>query len=181
LQNRKIILYFKQNDNEDVATAWERLQIMLRTSLSHGVNEWTILHSFYNDLNFMSMSMLDSAAGGAFMTKKIFEAKQFLKTCCKTLANGNTERAPTSARKVNSIEEVDFLTAKVDAIYSYISKHNIDNVRLQDLVENNIKNIDINYIRNFGNNGYNNNYNNAYAKPHMFLTSIQVVTMFLVI
>jgi hypothetical protein len=75
------------------------------------------------------------------------------------------ERAPTSARKVNSIKEVDSLTANVDAIYSYISKQNIDNVRLQDLVENNIKNIDINYIRNFGNRGYNNNYNNAYAKP----------------
>jgi hypothetical protein len=48
-------------------------------------------------------------------------------------------------------------TKKVDAIYSYISEQNVDNVPLQDLVENNIENIDINYIRNFGNNGYNNN------------------------
>jgi hypothetical protein len=57
------------------------------------------------------------------------------------------------------------LTAKVDAIYSYISTQNVDNVPLQDLAENNPKNIDINYIRNFENNGYNNNYNNQYAKP----------------
>jgi hypothetical protein len=56
------------------------------------------------------------------------------------------------------------LIAKVDAIYSYISKENVDNVPLQDFVENNSKNMDINYIRNFGNNRYNNNYNNAYAK-----------------
>jgi hypothetical protein len=57
------------------------------------------------------------------------------------------------------------LTAKVDAIFSYISKQNIDNVPLQDLVENNNENIDIIYIRNFGNNGYDNHYNNQYAKP----------------
>jgi hypothetical protein len=50
LQNRNIILSFKQNDNKHVGTAWERLQIMLRTCLSHRVNEWTILHSFYNGL-----------------------------------------------------------------------------------------------------------------------------------
>jgi hypothetical protein len=70
----------------------------------------------------------------------------------------------SSSRKINSVEEVDSLTAKVDVIYSYISKQNADNVLLQDIVENNSKNIDINYIRKFGNNGYNNNYNNQYVK-----------------
>jgi hypothetical protein len=81
--------------------------------------------------------------------------KLFLKTCCKISAN-DTEKEPSSSRKVNSIEEVDSLTAKVDAIYSYISKQNVDNVPLEDLVENSSKNTDINYIRNFGNNGYTN-------------------------
>jgi hypothetical protein len=47
-------------------------------------------------------------------------------------------------------------------IPTYLSK--IDKVPLQDLVENNAWNIDINYIRNFGNNGYGNNYNNSYAR-----------------
>ena len=41
----------------------------------------------------------------------------------------------------------------------------MNNAPLQDLVENNIKNIDVNYIRNFENNGYGNNYNNSYARP----------------
>ena len=37
---------------------------------------------------------------------------------------------------------------------------------MQDLVGNNPENVDVNYIRNFGNNGYGNNYNsNAYARP----------------
>jgi uncharacterized protein Smg (DUF494 family) len=108
--------------------------------------------------------MLNSAVGGAFMTKTVTEAKAILENMLQNFSQQHTERAPSSSRKINSVEEVDSLTAKVDGIYSYISKQNIENVPLQDLVENNSKNIEINFIRNFGNNGYNN-YNNSYAKP----------------
>jgi hypothetical protein len=48
---------------------------MLRTCPSHGVNEWTVLHSFYNGLNYTSRNMLDSTGGGAFMIKTVSEAK----------------------------------------------------------------------------------------------------------
>ena len=120
---------FKQNDNEHVATAWERIKNMLRTCPSHGVNEWTVLHSFYNGLNYMSRSILDSAAGGAFMTKTVSEAKAILENMLQNFSQWHTERAPTTtSRKINSVEEVDSLAAKVDAIYSYISKQNVDNV-----------------------------------------------------
>jgi hypothetical protein len=109
--------------------------------------------------------MLDSAVGGAFMTKTVNEAKAILENMLQNFNQWHTERAPSSGRKINAIEEVDSMTFKVDVIYSYISKQNVDNVPLQDPVENNARNIEINYIRNFGNNGYNNNYNNQYAKP----------------
>jgi hypothetical protein len=102
--------------------------------------------------------------GGAFMTKTVKEAKAILENMLQNFSQWHTERAPSSSRKINSVEEVDSLTVKVDAIYSYISKQNVDNVTLQDLVENNHENIDINYIGNFGNNGYNNGYNNQYVK-----------------
>jgi hypothetical protein len=78
LENKNNIVSFKQNDNEHVATAWERLKMMPRTCPSHGVNEWTVLHFFYNGLNYMCRSMLDSAVGGAFMTKTVNEAKAIL-------------------------------------------------------------------------------------------------------
>jgi hypothetical protein len=42
------------------------------------VDEWTILHSFYNGLSYMYKSVLDFAVGGAFMTKTISEAKAIL-------------------------------------------------------------------------------------------------------
>jgi hypothetical protein len=99
------------------------------------------------------------------MTKTINEAKAILENMLQNFSQCHTERAPSSSRKISSIEEVDSLTAKVDAIYSYISKRSVDNVPLQDLVESNPENIDINYIRNFGNNGYTNKYNKQYVKP----------------
>jgi hypothetical protein len=108
--------------------------------------------------------MLDFATGGAFMTETVNEAKAIFENMLQNFSQWHTERVPSSSRKVNSVEEVDSLTPKVDTIYSYISKQNVDNVPLQDLVKNNTKNIDINYVRNFANNGYNNNYNNQYAK-----------------
>jgi hypothetical protein len=122
LQNRNSILYFRQNDNEHVASAWERLKIVLRTFPSHGVNELTILHSFYKGLNYMSRSKLDSTVGGASMTKSVTKAKAILENILQNFSQWHTERAPPSNRKVHSVEEVDSLTSKVDAIYSHISK-----------------------------------------------------------
>jgi hypothetical protein len=98
--------------------------------------------------------MLDSAAGGAFMIKTISEAKEILENMLQNFSQWHTERAPISSKKFNPIEEIDSLTAKVDAIYSYISKENIDIVPLQDLVENHTESTDVNYIKN---NGYGNN------------------------
>lgn len=69
----------------------------------------------------MSRSMLDSAAAGAFMTKTISEAKAILENILQNFSQWHTERAPViSSRKVNSVEKVDSLTAKVDAIYFFI-------------------------------------------------------------
>ena len=49
----------------------------------------------------MSRSMLDSAAGGAFMTKTMSEAKAILENMLLNHAQWHTERAPTSStRKV---------------------------------------------------------------------------------
>jgi hypothetical protein len=39
LQIKNNILSFRQNDNEHVATAWERIKNMLKTCPSHGLNE----------------------------------------------------------------------------------------------------------------------------------------------
>jgi hypothetical protein len=130
---------------------------MLRTCPSHGVNEWTIPHSFYNGLNYMSRNILDSAAGGAFMGKTIVEAKAVLESILQNYSQWHTERAPMPSKKVSSIEEVDILSNKMDAILAYINKQNVENVPLHELVGNNAERVDVNFVRNLGNNGYVNN------------------------
>ena len=76
----------------------------------------------------------------------------------------NTERAPNPSKKVNSIEETNDLSSKMDTILAFINKQNIENVPLQELVGNNPENVDVNFIRNYGNNGYGNNNYNSYNK-----------------
>jgi hypothetical protein len=76
----------------------------------------------------------------------------------------HTKRAPNPTKKVHSIEEENPLSNKIDAILAYIAKQNSDNVPLQELVGNNNENMDVIFIRNFGNNGYGNNYNNSYGR-----------------
>ena len=164
LQNSNSILSFKQNDNEHVETAWERVKSMLRSCPSHGVNEWTILHSFYNGLNIMSRSILDSAAGGAFMSKTVVEAKAILESMLNNHSQWHTERAPNPSKKFNAIEELDPTGSKLDAILAYISKQDTDNKPLNELVANVNETIDVDFIRNFGNNGYGNNNYNSYGR-----------------
>ena len=53
----------------------------------------------------------------------------------------------------------------MDTILAFINKQNIENVHLQELVGNNPENVDLNFIRNYGNNGYGNNNYNSYNKP----------------
>jgi len=145
--------------------AWDRIKLMLRTCPSHGVNEWTILHSFYNGLNYMSRNILDSAAGGAFMSKTIVESKNILESILQNYSQWHTDRAPNPSKKVNSIEETNDLSSKMDTILALLNKPSVENVPLQELVGNNSENIDVNFIRNYGNNGYGNNNYNSYNKP----------------
>jgi hypothetical protein len=151
---------------------------MIRTFPSHGVNEWTILYSFYNGLNYMSRNILDSAAGGAFMSKTIAEAKAILESILQNYSQWHTERAPMPSKKVDSIEEVDVLSNKMDAIHAFISKQNIENVLLHELIGNSAESVDVNFCRNFGGNGYGNHNYNSYNRapyvPNKFTTSSNV-------
>jgi hypothetical protein len=82
------------------------------------------------------------------------------------------------SKKVNSIEEVDILSNKMDAILAFIIKQNGENVPLLELVGNSAESVDVNFVRNFGGNGYVNNNYNSYNRPpyvpNKFTTSSNV-------
>jgi hypothetical protein len=91
-------------------------------------------------------NILDSATGGAFMSKTIVEAKAILESILQNYSQWHTERDPMLSKKVNSIEEVEVLSNKMYAIIAFINKHNVENVPLHELVGNSVESVDVNFV-----------------------------------
>ena len=168
---RSSIMNFKQLDNEHVAQAWERMKSLVKNCPTHGLTTWMIIQTFYAGLNFSSRNLLDSAAGGTFMSITLGEATKLLDNMMINYSEWHTERAP-QGKKVNSVEETSSLSDKIDAIMSMLvnDRTNIDpnNVPLASLVAQE-EHVDVNFIKNnnFNNNAYRNNSSNNY-RPYPY-------------
>ena len=79
-----------------------------------------IIEFFYAGLNFVSINLLDSAAGGTFMEITLGEATKLLDNIMANYSQWHNERAPTS-KKVNSVEEISSLSEKVDALVKLVA------------------------------------------------------------
>src|SRR5215218_4026519 len=154
---RSSIMNFKQLDTEHVAQAWERMKTLVKNCPTHGLTTWMIIQTFYAGLNFSSRNLLDSAAGGTFMSITLGAATKLLDDMMINYSEWHTERTP-QGKKVNSVEETSSLGDKIDAIMSMLAngRPHIDpnNVPLASLVAQE-KNVDVNFIKN---NNFNNNY-----------------------
>jgi hypothetical protein len=120
-----------------------------------------IIQTFYAGLNFSSRNLLDSAAGGTFMSLTLGAAMKLLDNMMVNYSEWHTERAP-QGKNVNSVEETSSLSDKIDTILSTLvnGKAHIDpnNVPLASLVAQE-EHVDVNFIRNnnFSNSAYRNN------------------------
>ena len=163
---RSSIMNFKQLDTEHVAQAWERMKTLVKNCPTHGLTTWMIIQTFYAGLNFSSRNLLDSAAGGTFMSITLGAATKLLDDMMINYSEWHTERAP-QGKKVNSVEETSSLSDKIDVIMSMLvnGRSNVDpnNVPLASLVAQE-ENVDVNFIKNnnFNNNAYRNNSSNNY-------------------
>ena len=101
------------------------------------------------------------------MGKTIVEAKEILESILQNYSQWHTDRAPSSSKKVNSIEETHDLSSKMDTILALLHKPSVENIPLQELVANNSESVDVNFVRNYGNNGYGNNNYNSYKPPYV--------------
>src|ERR1041384_5847104 len=125
------------------------------------------IQTFYAELIFTSQNLLDSAAGGTFMSTTLGAATKLLDEMMTNYSQWHTERVPTG-RKVNSVEEISSLNEKVDLIMSLLTKQSpIDprDVPLNYLVAQ--EQVDVNFIsiNNFNNNAYRSNFGNNNPRP----------------
>src|SRR3954462_11028267 len=112
---------FRQLDNEHVAQAWERMKTLVKNCPTHGLTTWMVIQTFYPGLNFTLRNLLDSAAGGTFMSTTLGAATKLLDEMMTNYSQWRTERAPTGT-EVNSVEEICSLNKKVNLIMSLLTK-----------------------------------------------------------
>ena len=71
-------LNFQQASNETIPKAWEWLQEYILACPHHGMDNWLILHNFYNRLTQSSRDLVDAAVGGAFFSLTIERAASLI-------------------------------------------------------------------------------------------------------
>src|ERR1044071_1652771 len=167
IQLRSNIMNFRQLDNEHVAQAWEHMKTLVKNCPTHGLTTWMVIQTFYACLNFTSRNLLDSSAGGNFMSTTLGAATKLLDEMMLNYSQWHTERSPTG-KKVNSVEEISSLNEKVDLIMSLLTKQApIDphNVPLNSLVAQ--EQVDVNFSsrNNFNNNAYRSNFGSNNPRP----------------
>src|SRR4051812_13766841 len=94
---------------------------LVKNCPTQGLTTWMVIQTFYAGLNFTSRNMLDSAAGGTFMSTTLGAATKLLDEIMMNYSQWHTERYPTR-KKVNSVEEISSLNEKVDLIMSLLTK-----------------------------------------------------------
>jgi hypothetical protein len=128
------------------------------------------IQTFYAGLNFYSRNLLDSAAGGTFMSITLGAATKLLNNMMVNYSEWHTERAP-QGKKVNSVEETSSLSDKIDTIMDMLvnDRAHVDhsNVPLDSLVAQE-EHVDVNFIRNnnFNNSAYRNNFGSNNYRPY---------------
>ena len=120
---------FKQKDNESLFEAWERYKDMMRLCPHHGLEDWLVIHTFYNGLLYNTRLTIDAAAGGALMNKPYADAYQLIESMAQNHYQWGTERTnvekPQPKTGMYEISNLDHVNAKVDALVQKIESLNV--------------------------------------------------------
>ncbi|XP_058783187.1 uncharacterized protein LOC131657848 [Vicia villosa] len=85
---------FRQKDTESLFDAWERYKDMMRMCPHHGLEDWLVIHTFYNGLLYNTRLSIDAAAGGTLMDKPYDEAYQLIENMAQNHYQWGSERTP---------------------------------------------------------------------------------------
>ncbi|CAJ2645242.1 unnamed protein product, partial [Trifolium pratense] len=111
---------FRQKDGESLFEAWERYKDMMRLCPHHGLEQWLIIHTFYNGLLYNTRLTIDAAAGGALMDKPYQEATQLIENMAQNHYQWGSERAAIEKSQTKGgmyeVSGIDHVNAKVEAL-----------------------------------------------------------------
>ncbi|XP_050919410.1 uncharacterized protein LOC127136946 [Lathyrus oleraceus] len=92
----------------------------MRLCPHHGLEEWMIIHTFYNGLLYNTRLTIDAAAGGALMDKPYDEAYQLIESMAQNHYQWGSERTslekPQPKGDMYELSNLDHVNAKVDAL-----------------------------------------------------------------
>ncbi|XP_050874985.1 uncharacterized protein LOC127078587 [Lathyrus oleraceus] len=111
---------FRQKDKESLFDVWERYKDMMRPCPYHGLEQWLIIHTFYNGLLYNTKMKLNAAVGGALMDKPYEDAYQLIENMAQNYFQWGGERTttekPTTKIGTYEVNGIDHINAKVDAL-----------------------------------------------------------------
>ncbi|CAJ2638232.1 unnamed protein product [Trifolium pratense] len=111
---------FRQRDNESLFEAWERYKEMIRICPHHGLENWLIIHTFYNGLLYNTRMTIDAAAGGALMDKPYNQAYQLIESMAQNHYQWGNKRTsvekPQTKGGMYEVNELDLVKAKLEAL-----------------------------------------------------------------
>ncbi|XP_062085912.1 uncharacterized protein LOC133792019 [Humulus lupulus] len=131
---------FYQVEGESLYDACERFKELLRRCPHHGIDKWMLVHNFYNGLCTTTRTIIDAAAGGAFMSKSANETYELLEDMATNNHQWLDERS-TGVIKVVGIHELDAITALTAQMPTsceiFRGPHSFDQCPSGDLNDNN--------------------------------------------
>jgi len=133
VQLRNQITQFIQKDGESLYDACERSKEMLRLCPHHGLENWLLIHTFYNGLLYTTKIYVDAAAGGALMNKTYTGAYDLIEDLAQNHYQWTSEKtvtvvAPPPSKKeagMYKVSTLDHLSTKVDTLFQKFDKLSI--------------------------------------------------------
>ena len=100
------IFSFQQLADESILEAWEWMQEYISACPHHGMEDWLLIQNFYHGLVSLDRSHLDAAAGSAFFSLSVADAKTLIE---KMVSNQgwSDDRLQPRKRGMHSIKEID--------------------------------------------------------------------------
>lgn len=129
LRNR--ISSFQQLPDETIPEAWERLQDYIAACPHHGMEEWLIIQNFFHGLDPRAQDHIDAAAGGAFLSLAVPQAKTLIDKIASN-QSWKGDRQPTRPKGVHQVEGVDMLAAKMDLLMKKLESPSQDLNQIMD-------------------------------------------------